>query len=76
MAYCSAEHEATGYMPTKLMQGQEIHLPVDLITGCPPDEELPTVSINYAVALQERLAEAHHPVRNNLKFARESMKTV
>ena len=74
MAYRSAEHEATGYTPAKLMLGREIRLPVDLITGRPPDEELPTVSTEYAVALQERLAEAHHQVRHNLKFAGESMK--
>ena len=74
MAYRSAEHEATEYTPAKLMLGREIRLPVDLITGRPPDEELPTARTSYAVALQERLLEAHHQVRQNLKFAGESMK--
>ncbi len=69
MAYRSAEHEATGYTPAKLKLGPEIRLPVDLITGRPPDEELPTVSTDYAVALQEHLALAHFQVRHNLRFA-------
>ncbi|XP_063871056.1 uncharacterized protein LOC135106214 [Scylla paramamosain] len=59
MAYRSAEHEATGYKPANLMLFQEIRLLVDLITGRLPDEELPTVSTDYA-ALQERLAEIVH----------------
>ncbi|XP_063889733.1 uncharacterized protein LOC135116311 [Scylla paramamosain] len=37
--------------------------------SCPPDEELPTVSTDYAVALQEHLALAHFQVRHNLRFA-------
>ncbi len=59
MAYRSVEYEA---MPAKLMLGREIRLSVDLIIGHPPDEELPIVSTDYAVALQERLAEAQSKV--------------
>lgn len=35
MAYRSAEHEATQFMPARLMLGQEIGLPVDLTIGHP-----------------------------------------
>ena len=62
MAYRSAEHEVTQYTPARLMLGREIRLPVDLATGRPPDEELPTVTSEYAVDLQERLTEVHHHV--------------
>ena len=74
MAYRSAEHEATGYTPARLMLGRELRLPMDLVTGRPPDDEAPTVRTEYAVALQERLTEVHHQVRNNLQFAGEAMK--
>lgn len=74
MAYRSAEHEATAYTPARLMLGREIRLPVDLVTGRPPDEELPTVRTTYATALQERLVETHHQVRENLHFAAEAMR--
>lgn len=74
MAYRSAAHEATTYTPARLMMGRELRLPVDLTTGRPPDEELPTVATDYAIALQERLVEAHHQVRGRLKLAGEAMR--
>ena len=55
MAYHSAPHEATDYTPARLMFGQEMRLLVDLATGRPLDEDLPTVETRYAVALQHRL---------------------
>ncbi|KAG0719730.1 hypothetical protein GWK47_007116 [Chionoecetes opilio] len=60
MAYRSAEHEATGYSPARLMCGRELRLPLDLITGRPPDEGMPTVTTPYAPALKERMEEIHH----------------
>lgn len=74
MAYRSAEHEATSHSPACVMLGREIRLPVDLVTGRPPDEELPTVTTDYAVTLQKRLEEVHHHVRSQLKFSGESMR--
>ncbi|XP_045123568.1 protein NYNRIN-like [Portunus trituberculatus] len=74
MAYRSAAHEATTYTPAQLMMGRELRLPVDLTTGRPPDEELPTVATDYAIAMQERLVEAHHQVRGRLKLAGEAMR--
>ena len=49
MAYRSTEHE---YTPARLMLGWEIRFPVDLATARPSDEELPTVTLEYAVDLQ------------------------
>ena len=74
MAYRSAEHEATSYTPARLMLGRELRLPVDLATGRPPDEDLPTITTKYAVALKERMEEVHHQVRNQLKLAGGAMK--
>ncbi|XP_076055306.1 uncharacterized protein LOC143033707 [Oratosquilla oratoria] len=54
IAYQSAEHEATGYTPARFMFGRELHLAVDLATGRPPDEELPTCTTEYAVKIQQR----------------------
>ena len=68
MAYRSAEHEVTGYTPARLMCGRELRLPVDLVTGRPPDESMPTTVTPYATALQDRLREVHHQVRHNLKY--------
>ncbi|KAK3882386.1 hypothetical protein Pcinc_003791 [Petrolisthes cinctipes] len=74
MAYRSGVHEATGYTPACLMLGRELHLPVDLATGRPPDEELPTVTTGYATALQERLDKAGRQVRSNLQLAGQAMR--
>lgn len=48
------------------MCGREPQLPVDLATGKPPDESMPTTVTLYATALQDRLREVHHQVRHNL----------
>ena len=74
MAYRSAVHEATTFTPARLMMGRELRLPVDLTTGRPPDEGMPTVVTEFAVALQRRLVEVHHQVRGQLKIAGEAMR--
>ena len=74
MAYRSAVHEATEYTPARLMFGRELRLPVDLVTGRPPDVGLPTVTSGFAAALQEHLADVHHQVRGKLQVAGQSMK--
>ncbi|XP_063843249.1 protein NYNRIN-like [Scylla paramamosain] len=68
MAYRSTMHEATTYLPARLMMGWELQLPEDLTTGCPPDKVLPTVSTDYAIALQEQQMEAHHQLQDRLKL--------
>ena len=73
MAYRAAEHEATQHTPSRLMFGREIRLPVDLALGRPPDERLPTVQSQYAVALQQRLEDTRQRVSRNLKLAGHSM---
>ncbi|KAK3893678.1 hypothetical protein Pcinc_002506 [Petrolisthes cinctipes] len=71
----SAVHESTGYTPAKLMLGYELCLPVDVLIGRPPGEELPTDTSSYGKHLQERLAEVHHQVRKSLRFSGEVMKS-
>ena len=74
MAYRSAEHEATGYSPFRLMCGREMWLPIEVVTEWPPDDELPINVTPYAADLQDRLREVHHQVWDNLKIAGEAMR--
>ena len=55
MAYRSAQQEATGYTPARMMLGQEMRLPLDLATGRPPGEELPQMAPEFVVALQQQM---------------------
>ncbi|XP_042237389.1 uncharacterized protein LOC121876383 [Homarus americanus] len=74
MAYGSAAHESTRYTPGKMMLGHELRLPVDLLTGRPPDEERTEETTSYVKSLQERLTKVHHKVRGALEFSGEVMK--
>lgn len=69
MAYRSAVHEVTDFTPVRLMFGSELRLPVDLVTGRPPDMSLPTITTSYTMALQESLVEVHRHVQGRLKVA-------
>ncbi|XP_042230040.1 protein NYNRIN-like [Homarus americanus] len=74
MAYRSAAHESGGYTPAKLMLGHELRLPVGLLTGRPPDAELPEETTSYVKGLQEGLTEVRHQIRGALEFSGEVMK--
>ena len=74
MAYRSAEHQSTGYSPAMAMLGHELRLPLDLLTGRPPDEELPKDSHQFVKELQHKMEEIHHQMRDNLKLSGDAMK--
>lgn len=46
---------------------------MDLATGGPPDASLLTVTLGYAQALQESMAEMHLQVRDILRLAGQAM---
>ena len=56
------------------MTGHELCLPVDLLTGRPPDAGLPKVASTYVRKLFDRFCEVHHQVWENLKFSGEVIK--
>ncbi len=74
-AYRSCQHETTGYTPNiMLMFGREIHVPIDLVLGGPPQEEhLPDES-EYVSSLRERIKTIHQLVRDHLNKAAERQK--
>ena len=54
MSYRSAIHESTKQTPAKLLFGCEINLPIDLLFGRPPNEQVETVD-DYVETLEKRL---------------------
>ena len=71
MAYRTAVHETSGNIPAKLMLGQDVRLPVDLLTGRPNDEPLSEVT-NYAIDLQEKLEKVQLGVKCKSKVVHKN----
>lgn len=73
MAYRSAVQEATDFTPARLMLGRELRLPLDLVTGRPPGEELPASEPEYVAAVQQRMEVTRQRATGNLRMAGETM---
>src|SRR4030065_1551231 len=70
LAYRSAVHETTGKTPASIILGRELRLPVDLLTGRPPEKEETTE--NYANRLSRQLHNIHEEVRIKLQTERQN----
>ena len=66
MAYRASVHESTKYSPNRLMLGREINLPIDIVYGKPPNEEV-SEEMNYAMKLRNLLEVSHQHARNHLQ---------
>lgn len=73
MSYRSALHDSTGFTPAKVNFGREMRLPIDAITGTPPDG--PKIVTEYVSDLQYQLNEVHKMVREQSLKTSTSMKT-
>ncbi|GFW61183.1 retrovirus-related Pol polyprotein from transposon 412 [Trichonephila clavipes] len=73
LAYRSAVHETTGYSPSQMLFGSELHLPADFLFSRLPDA--PLAPEEYIEKLQARMEERHHLAREIIGMASEKMKT-
>ncbi|GFS53147.1 retrovirus-related Pol polyprotein from transposon 412 [Trichonephila clavipes] len=69
----SAVHETTGYSPSQMLFGRDLHLPADLLFSRPPDA--PLSPEEYIEKLQARMEEMHHLAIERIGMASEKMKT-
>ncbi|MCG8109893.1 MAG: hypothetical protein JAZ10_03920, partial [Candidatus Thiodiazotropha endolucinida] len=73
MALNSTIHETTGMSPYRLVYGEKMTTPIDLMTDPIPGEEILYAS-DYAMQLRTKLRESHCLVREILKKAAERQK--
>ena len=74
MAYLSSTHETTGVTPCCMMFGREIHLPVDLMFGKPPENnDLGTHE--YVRELENKISVIHEFARSHMNVSSNIMKT-
>ena len=72
MAYRASEHASTKATPNMLFLGREVSLPIDLVTGLPP-QLLPAEGV-YASDLREDMTSAHEMARQELKKSAKRQK--
>ena len=73
LAYRTSEHEGTKTTPAYVNFGRELRLPVDLLTGRPPDD--PHTMQDYVSELRERMQDIYALVRENGLQSSKNMKT-
>lgn len=73
LAYRTAEHESTKASPAFVNFGRELRLPVDLLTGGPPND--PITVQDYVSDLRDKMREIYAMVRENGLQSSENMKT-
>ncbi|KAF8789985.1 Retrovirus-related Pol polyprotein like [Argiope bruennichi] len=73
LAYRSAVHEATGWIPSEMLFGRTLRLPCDILFGRPTDT--PSSPNKYLNDLEARLESVHTFDRERIKLASEKMKT-
>jgi len=71
-AYRASVHEATGYTPNRLMLCRETRAPLDIVVGCPPEQQQSYESTDQFVAeRQQKMKQVYSVVREHLRRAAE-----
>ena len=73
MALNSTVHESTGASPYRLVFGENMTLPIDILTDSVRGEDMSAAS-DYVMDLKTKLFDAHRLVRETLKKASERQK--
>ena len=73
-AYQSSEQKSTGYSPNMLMLGQEVTIPVQLMLGGLPDQDLCKDCYEYLKPVQEQLEQIYQITRKHTCTIQEQRK--
>lgn len=66
-AYWATPHETTGFSPNVMKFGRENMMPIDILLGSPPDDELPrSMADDYVADYQDRFRQGYEIVRKHL----------
>lgn len=74
MEYRSSVHETTGVSPCKVMHGNEIKLPIDLLIGKPGAEDKHDGYNKYAKDIEEKIDTIHAIARKRILKSSNAMK--
>lgn len=66
MVYNSTPHQSTGFTPHHLVYGEEMRMPLDLLTEKLENNEENRLATEYAVTLEDNLRKAQRFARENL----------
>ena len=66
LAYGSSVHATTGVTPAEMCTGSDLRFPLDLIRGCPPEEEDCPNYGSYVQKLKTNINKIHQSARKNI----------
>jgi hypothetical protein len=72
-AYRTSQHSSTGYTPSYLLYGRELHMPLEVIIGI-PNEEKALAPANYAQQIKDNIIQASAKARQHLQTSQRRMK--
>jgi transposase InsO family protein len=75
LAYRSSIHTTTGVTPAEMYTGTDLRLPLDLIRGCPPEEEDCPNYGSYVQKLKTNINKIHQSARKNIFLSSKHAKT-
>ncbi|CAC5379235.1 unnamed protein product [Mytilus coruscus] len=76
MVYNSTPHQSTGFTPHHLVYGEEMRMPLDLLTEKLENNEENRLATEYAVTLEDNLRKAQRFARENLGVEAKRQKSI
>ena len=73
LAYNSSLHNTTKCTPSKMMEGKELCLPIDLALVI-PEKRISQCESNYAFQLERQIVQTHDFARKHMQISSDGMK--
>ncbi len=74
MAYRSTPHASSGLSPNEMVYGRQIHMPIDIMLGSPPDVDQEGDENDYVESLRIKMENAYDLAREHLGCSAQQQK--